>query len=73
MITRVGSTGPVNPPGDTPDIAAAAKKLGSNLDTAMADLLNLDLKTLDANLDKVAHLITNLSATAKQALQAAGG
>ncbi len=72
MITRIDPTGPANPPGDSPDVTATAKKFSAELDMTMAELSNLDLKTLDPKLDKVAHLITNLSATAKQALQAAG-
>ncbi len=72
MVTRINPTGPANPPGDSPDVTATAKKLAAELDMAMAELSNLDLKTLDPKLGKVAQLIENLSTTAKQALQAAG-
>ena len=72
MVTRINPTGPANPPGDTPDVAATAKKLAAELDMTMAELSNLDLKTLEPKLNHVAQLLTNLSATAKQALQAAG-
>ena len=72
MITRIDPTGPANPPGDSPDVTATAKKFAAELDTAMAELSHLDLKTLDPKLDKVAQLLINLSLVAKQALQAAG-
>lgn len=72
MITRIDPTGPATPPGDSRDVTATAKKFAAELDSAMAELSNLDLKTFEPKLDKVAHLITNLSAAAKQALQAAG-
>ncbi len=72
MVTRIGPTSPANPPGDTPDVTATAKKLAAELDMTMAELSNLDLKTLEPKLDKVAQLLTSLSTTAKQALQAAG-
>jgi hypothetical protein len=38
----------------------------------MAELSNLDLKTLEPKLGKVAQLLIDLSTVAKQALQAAG-
>ena len=72
MVTRIGPTSPANPPGDTPDVTATAKKLATELNTATAELLNLDPKNLVPQLDKVAHLFISLSTTAKEALQAAG-
>ncbi len=72
MVTRINPTGPTNSPGDSPDVTATAKKLAAELDVTMAELSNLDLKSLEPKLAKVAQLFTNLSAVAKQALQAAG-
>jgi hypothetical protein len=72
MVTRINPTGPANPPGDSPDVTATAKKLAAELDMAMAELSNLDLKTLEPKLIKVAQVFTNLDEVAKQALQAAG-
>ena len=72
METRINPTGPSNPPGDSPDVTATAKAFAAELDRASAELSNLDLKTLEPKLDQVAHLFTNLSASAQKALQAAG-
>ena len=72
MVTRIGPTSPANPPGDSPDVKATAESFAKELDRASAELSNLDLKTLEPRLDQVAHLFTNLSATAQKALQAAG-
>ncbi len=72
MVTRINPTGSANPPGDSPDVTATAKKFAAELDMATAELSNLDLKTLEPKLDKVAQLFSNLSLVAKQALQAAG-
>lgn len=72
MVSRINPTSPVNPPGDTPDVSAAAKKLAAQLDTATAEFSNLDWKTLEPKLNQVAYLITNLSKAAKQGLQSAG-
>lgn len=72
MITRINPTGSVNPPGDSPDVTATAKRLAAELDRTMAELTNLDLKNLEPKLGKVAQLLTSLSEVAKQALQAAG-
>jgi hypothetical protein len=72
MVTRINPTGPANPPGDTPDVTAAARLLATELDSASAELSNLDLKSLEPKLDKVAQLFTHLSSAAQKALQAAG-
>ena len=72
MVTRINPTSPSNPPGDSPDVTSTAKSFAAELDRASAELSNLDLKTLEPKLDQVAHLFTNLSATAQKALQAAG-
>jgi len=72
MVSKINPTGPVNPPENTPDVAAAAKKLAAVLDTASAEFSNLDLKNLEPKLNQAAHLITNLCEAAKQSLQAAG-
>lgn len=72
MITRIDPTSPANPPGDSPDVTATAKKFAAELNMTMAELSNLDLKTLEPKLGKVAQLLIDLSTVAKQALQAAG-
>jgi len=72
MVTRINPTNPPGPPGDSPGIAMAAKKLAVEINTTIAELSNLDLKNLEPKLIKVAQLITNLCDAAKQALKDAG-
>jgi hypothetical protein len=72
MVTRINPTGPATPPGDSPDVTATAKSFGAELDTTIAVLSNLDLKTLEPKLDQIAQLISSLSTAAQKALQAAG-
>jgi hypothetical protein len=72
MVSRINPTGPSTPPGDSPDVTTTAQSFGKELDIAIAELSNLDIKNLEPKVGKIAQLFTDLSAQAQKALNAAG-
>ena len=72
MVSKITPTGPSSPSGDSPDVTAAAQSFGKALDTAIAELSNLNPKNLEPQLPKLAQLFIDLNAIAQKALKAAG-
>jgi hypothetical protein len=72
MISSIPPIGSSTPAGNPPDLTSLAQSFGKELDTAIAELSNLNFKNLEPQIPKIAQLLTDLETQAQKILSTAG-